>query len=127
MLTRLHVSGFKNLVDVDVRFGPFTCIAGANGTGKSKLFDAIQFLGRLASGARRAFGGQGRMGLRFRLPLDDYTGSCSQPRMITANLDCAHRSRRHMGYGCMVHRILGVFFSAAAVCAQTAHLRRKTA
>ena len=49
MLTRLQVSGFKNLVDIDVRFGPFTCIAGANGTGKSNLFDAIQFLGRLAS------------------------------------------------------------------------------
>ncbi len=49
MLTRLQVSGFKKLVDVDVRFGPFTCIAGANGTGKSNLFDAIQFLGRLAS------------------------------------------------------------------------------
>ncbi len=48
MLTRLQVSGFKNLVDVDVRFGPFTCIAGANGTGKSNLFDAIQFLSRLA-------------------------------------------------------------------------------
>jgi predicted ATPase len=44
MLTRLKVSGFKNLVDVDVRFGPFTCIAGANGVGKSNLFDAILFL-----------------------------------------------------------------------------------
>jgi predicted ATPase len=44
MLTRLKVSGFKNLVDVDVRFGPFTCIAGANGVGKSNLFDAIRFL-----------------------------------------------------------------------------------
>lgn len=49
MLTRLKVSGFKNLVDVDVRFGPFTCIAGANGVGKSNLFDAIQFLSALAS------------------------------------------------------------------------------
>ncbi len=48
MLTRLKVSGFKNLVDVDVRFGPFTCIAGANGTGKSNLFDAIRFLSKLA-------------------------------------------------------------------------------
>ncbi len=48
MLTRLKVSGFKNLVDVDVRFGPFTCIAGANGVGKSNLFDAIQFLSLLA-------------------------------------------------------------------------------
>jgi predicted ATPase len=48
MLTRLKVSGFKNLVDVDIRFGPFTCIAGANGVGKSNLFDAIRFLSSLA-------------------------------------------------------------------------------
>jgi predicted ATPase len=48
MLTRLKVNGFKNLVDVDVRFGPFTCIAGANGVGKSNLFDAIRFLSALA-------------------------------------------------------------------------------
>ncbi|MEL6437867.1 MAG: AAA family ATPase [Cyanobacteria bacterium J06621_8] len=48
MLTRLKVSGFKNLVDVDVRFGAFTCIAGANGVGKSNLFDAIRFLSATA-------------------------------------------------------------------------------
>lgn len=51
MLTRLKVSGFKNLVGVDVRFGPFTCIAGVNGVGKSNLFDAIQFLSALAEGS----------------------------------------------------------------------------
>lgn len=49
MLTRLKVNGFKNLVDVDVRFGPFTCIAGPNAVGKSNLFDAIRFLSALAS------------------------------------------------------------------------------
>lgn len=48
MLTRLKISGFKNLVDVDVRFGPFTCIAGPNGVGKSNLFDAIRFLSALS-------------------------------------------------------------------------------
>ena len=48
MLTRLAVSGFKNLVDVNVKFGPFTCIAGTNGVGKSNLFDAITFLSYLA-------------------------------------------------------------------------------
>ncbi|MEH2244522.1 AAA family ATPase [Nostoc sp.] len=48
MLTRLKVSGFKNLVGVDVRFGPFTCVAGANGVGKSNLFDAIRFLSAIA-------------------------------------------------------------------------------
>jgi predicted ATPase len=48
MLTRLRVSGFKNLVDVDVRFGPFTCIAGPNAVGKSNLFDSVLFLSALA-------------------------------------------------------------------------------
>lgn len=48
MLTRLKVSGFKNLADADIRFGAFTCIAGINGVGKSNLFDAIQFLSALA-------------------------------------------------------------------------------
>ena len=49
MLTRLKVSGFKNLVGVDVRFGPFTCVVGPNGAGKSNLFDAISFLSALAN------------------------------------------------------------------------------
>lgn len=48
MLTRLRVKGFKSLIDSEVRFGPFTCIAGANGAGKSNLFDAILFLRDLA-------------------------------------------------------------------------------
>lgn len=48
MLTRLKVQGFKSLIDAEVRFGPFTCIAGANGAGKSNLFDAILFLRDLA-------------------------------------------------------------------------------
>ena len=48
MLTRLRVRGFKNLIDVEVRLGPFTCIAGPNGVGKSNLFDAIHFLALLA-------------------------------------------------------------------------------
>jgi predicted ATPase len=48
MLTHLEVRGFKNLLDLSVDFGPFTCIAGENGTGKSNVFDAIQFLSLLA-------------------------------------------------------------------------------
>ena len=66
MLTRLRVKGFKNLMDVDVRFDQFTCIAGPNGAGKSNLFDAITFLGDLASmpimkAASRARGTNGRI------------------------------------------------------------------
>lgn len=49
MLTRLRVTGFKNLHEVDLRFGPLTCVAGRNGVGKSNLFDAIQLLSDLAS------------------------------------------------------------------------------
>lgn len=48
MLTRLKISGFKNLADVDIYFGPLTCIAGPNGAGKSNLFDAINFVSQLA-------------------------------------------------------------------------------
>ncbi|MBB6345799.1 putative ATPase [Nonomuraea muscovyensis] len=47
MLTRLEVDGFKNLLDFEVDLGPFTCIAGVNGTGKSNVFDVIQFLSLL--------------------------------------------------------------------------------
>lgn len=67
MLTRLKVNGFKNLADVDVQFGPFTCIAGPNGVGKSNLFDAIAFLGALADktlaeAAATIRGSEGRLG-----------------------------------------------------------------
>ena len=48
MLLRLRVKNFKNLRDVDVRFGPLTCFTGPNGVGKSNIFDAIQFLRALA-------------------------------------------------------------------------------
>ncbi|MEZ4234941.1 MAG: AAA family ATPase [Myxococcota bacterium] len=48
MLTRFEVDGFKNLLGVSVELGPFTCVAGPNGVGKSNLFDAIRFLSLLA-------------------------------------------------------------------------------
>lgn len=44
MLTRLYVDGFKNLSNLDIRFGPFTCIAGENAVGKSNIFDVIELL-----------------------------------------------------------------------------------
>jgi predicted ATPase len=67
MLTRLKIHGFKNLSDVDLRLGPFTCIAGPNGVGKSNFFDAIAFLSALADkplidAALSVRGGAGRMG-----------------------------------------------------------------
>ena len=47
MLTRLEVNGFKNLVDFSVDFGPFTCVTGPAGVGKSNVFDVIRFLSLL--------------------------------------------------------------------------------
>jgi predicted ATPase len=44
MLLRLRVKNFKNLEDVEIRFGPLTCFVGTNGVGKSNILDAIQFL-----------------------------------------------------------------------------------
>ena len=66
-MTRLEVHGFKNLVDTQAEFGAFTCIAGANGVGKSNVFDAIEFLSHLASepladAARRVRGPSGERG-----------------------------------------------------------------
>jgi predicted ATPase len=48
VLTRLEIDGFKNLVDFDAWFGPFNCIAGENGVGKSKIFYAIVFVSLVA-------------------------------------------------------------------------------
>lgn len=47
MLTRIEVNGFKNLVNFSLDLGPYTCVAGANGVGKSNVFDAIRFLSLL--------------------------------------------------------------------------------
>jgi len=48
MITRIKISGFKSLVNVDVELGPFTCIAGTNAVGKSNFFDSLMFLSNLA-------------------------------------------------------------------------------
>jgi predicted ATPase len=94
MLTRLKVSGFKNLVNVDVRFGPFTCIAGGNGVGKSNLFDAIQFLSALSDrplmeAAASLRGGESRSAdIRslFHRVGDQYADEmCFQAEMIIPN------------------------------------------
>ena len=48
MITRIKINGFKSLVNCNLYFGPFTCIAGANAIGKSNFFDALNFLSNLA-------------------------------------------------------------------------------
>lgn len=48
MLIRLEVDGFKNLLGFRASFGPFTCLLGPSGVGKSNVIDAIRLLGLLA-------------------------------------------------------------------------------
>lgn len=48
MLTRIEIDGFKTFRDFELELQPFKVIAGANATGKSNLFDAVQLLARLA-------------------------------------------------------------------------------
>jgi predicted ATPase len=48
VLTRIELDGFKTFTDFALDLQPLTVIAGTNASGKSNLFDAIQFLAALA-------------------------------------------------------------------------------
>lgn len=41
MLKRLHVKGYKSLVDVELSLAPLTLLIGPNASGKSNLLDAL--------------------------------------------------------------------------------------
>jgi predicted ATPase len=85
MLTHLGVKGFKNLLDVNIDFGPFTCIAGANGIGKSNIFDVIEFMSHMASEtlAEAAQRVRGASGMRSGDPRDLFwDGYRNQQRII---------------------------------------------
>ena len=49
MVTYIKINGFKSFQDFEMEFAPLTVIAGANASGKSNLFDALQLLSRLAT------------------------------------------------------------------------------
>lgn len=48
MITSIKINGFKSFRDFQMVFTPLTIVAGANASGKSNLFDALQLLSRLA-------------------------------------------------------------------------------
>jgi predicted ATPase len=57
MLERLHVHGFRTLVDTSIGFDPLTIMIGKNGAGKTSLLDVLQIIGNFArGGVDRAFG-----------------------------------------------------------------------
>src|SRR5688572_24953053 len=50
MITRIEIDGFKTFHQFAMDLRPFQVIIGANGVGKSNLFDALMLLARLANG-----------------------------------------------------------------------------
>lgn len=48
-LCRLHITGYRALRDLEVELGPLTVIIGANATGKSSLFQALQLISSTAA------------------------------------------------------------------------------
>lgn len=47
MITKIEIDGFKTFSNFQMEFAPLTIIAGANASGKSNLFDAMQLLSRI--------------------------------------------------------------------------------
>ena len=50
MITRLYANNFRCLVAFEVKFDPFAVLCGANGAGKSSVFDALRLLRNLGTG-----------------------------------------------------------------------------
>ena len=77
MITRIELDGFKTFQDFSLDLSPLQVIVGANGVGKSNLFDALQLLSRLAdSDLRTAFQAmRGEVGELFTIRADGQTAS----------------------------------------------------
>ncbi len=60
-LSKIHIQGFKKLLDVDIEMRPLMIMIGANGIGKTSILDALSLLSKSAKGMLNvqinAFGG----------------------------------------------------------------------
>jgi predicted ATPase len=82
-LTRVRVSNYKSLADVDVRLDALTILIGPNGSGKSNFLDAIRFLGdAIATSPYQA--AESRGGLSELLTKSD---TATSPKTITIGID----------------------------------------
>ena len=50
MLRELQVSGYRSLRNITLAFEPLTVVLGANGTGKTNLYNSLQLLSAAAGG-----------------------------------------------------------------------------
>ena len=70
-IKKIHIKNFKSLVDLEiVEPNPFTVFVGANGVGKSNIFEALEFANFLsawnAGSALRLFGGEDSIKTRVK-------------------------------------------------------------
>lgn len=49
MLKRIHIKGYKSLVDVNITLKPLSVLFGPNAAGKSNFLDALQLLSRIVT------------------------------------------------------------------------------
>lgn len=49
MLKRIHIKGYKSLVDAEIYLKPLSALFGPNAAGKSNFLDALQLLSRIAN------------------------------------------------------------------------------
>jgi len=93
MLRKIHISGFKSAVDVDVELGRLNVLVGPNGAGKTNLLEAVSLIGCAASG-RVDFDGFRARGVRpgapgmYRTALASEKGG-ARPITLVASSDSA--------------------------------------
>lgn len=75
MITYIYIDGFKSFSDFEMYFSPLTVVAGVNASGKSNLFDAMQFLSILSQGEKIASAMRGSRGEDDELFLQYHDGS----------------------------------------------------
>ncbi len=85
MLARLYANNFRCLVAFEAHFDSFCLLCGANGAGKSSVFDAINLLRSLATG-ESLLGGDGARDIRS-LDLTSWLGSKIQEFEIDIRVD----------------------------------------
>ncbi|MBB2913902.1 putative ATPase [Streptosporangium becharense] len=56
MITRIEIDGFKSFLNFDLDVPPFLALVGPNASGKSNLFDAVEFVAAEIEGSGGLFG-----------------------------------------------------------------------
>ena len=93
MLKRVHIKGYKSLVDVELCLEPLTVLIGVNASGKSNFLDALQLLAGLATSrtVKQAFDPPYRR--RQALGVIQHRQGRHQGAARPGSVDVLHRSR----------------------------------